>query len=473
MRKRYPHYKPSGVEWLGEVPAHWEVKRLRHELVRNDGGVWGDEDSSEGTIVLRSTEQTLDGGWRIDDPARRLLSESEKCDYVLETGDLVVTKSSGSALHIGKASLVTEEVASLAPCFSNFMQRLRLSRSVDPRLGFYLLNCPTGRQQLVFNSNTTTGLANLNGSVLGNVFFGFPTIDEQRAIADFLDAQTLRLDTLVAKKRTLIERLKEKRTALISRTVTRGLPPDAARAAGLDPHPKLKPSGIDWLGDVPEHWCVKRLKFILSASLKYGANEAAEFDDSDLPRYVRITDIDENDGLREDTFKSLPADVAAEYLLREGDLLFARSGATAGKTFLYRSNWGQYAYAGYLIRARLDTRKAVPAFIRYFTASSNYWQWLASAFIQATIQNVSAERYAGLWLPLAPRTEQKDIANFLDRETATIDGMVAKVETAIERLQEYRGALITAAVTGKIDVRGVVGRGELSADVAELVRIEA
>ena len=159
----YAKYKSSGVEWLGEVPARWEIKRLRHVLVRNDGGVWGDEDDPEGTIILRSTEQTLDGGWRIEEPARRVLSESEKRYYVLETGDLVVTKSSGSVLHIGKTSLVTKRVATLAACFSNFMQRLRMSRSVDPLLAFYLLNSPAGRQQLAFNSNTTTGLANLTG----------------------------------------------------------------------------------------------------------------------------------------------------------------------------------------------------------------------------------------------------------------------------------------------------------------------
>lgn len=192
---------------------------------------------------------------------------------------------------------------------------------------------------------------------------------------------------------------------------------------------------------------------MLSEALKYGANEPAELDDLELPRYVRITDIDDTDGLRDETFRSLPKDVAAPYLLREGDLLFARSGATVGKTFLYRASWGICAYAGYLIRARLKKSDAVPAFVRYFTASTNYWQWLSSALIQATIQNVSAERYADLWLPVPLLYEQLAIAEYLDRETATIDQMVAKVELAIERLQEYRTALVTAAVTGKIDVR--------------------
>src|SRR5207249_695556 len=182
-----------------------------------------------------------------------------------------------------------------------------------------------------------------------------PSLREQRAIAAFLDRETARIDALVAKKERLIELLKEKRTALITRAVTKG----------VDPNVPMKDSGVEWLGEIPAHWEVMRLKFLLAAPLKYGANEAAELDDPDLPRYVRITDIDENGGLREETFKSLPGGVAEEYLLREGDVLFARSGATAGKTFLYRDSWGKCAYAGYLIRARLETTRACPDFVRY------------------------------------------------------------------------------------------------------------
>lgn len=217
------------------------------------------------------------------------------------------------------------------------------------------------------------------------------------------------------------------------------------------PYAAYKDSGVEWLGGIPAHWEVKRLKFLLAQPLKYGANEAAELDDPELPRYVRITDIDESDSLREDTFKSLPVDVAEEYLLREGDLLFARSGATAGKTFLYRRNWGTCAYAGYLIRARLDTTRACPEFVRYFTASSSYWQWLSTAFIQATIQNVSAEKYASLVMSHPSYPEQHTIAAFLDRETARIDALVAKKERLIELLQEKRTALITRTVIKGLD----------------------
>lgn len=210
---------------------------------------------------------------------------------------------------------------------------------------------------------------------------------------------------------------------------------------------EYKPSTTDWLPPVPTHWNSNRLRHLLSERLQYGANESAELDAPELPRYVRITDIDENDSLREETFRSLPEETAKPYLLKDGDVLFARSGATSGKTFLYRSTWGRCAYAGYLIRARVDQQKLLPSFLRYFTASSNYWQWLSSSYIQATIQNVSAEKYADLWLPLPPLTEQQTIARFLDAKTAQIDALVAQKRQLIEKLKEKRQALIARTVT--------------------------
>lgn len=456
----YPTYRPSGVEWLGVVPQHWEVKRLRNLLSRNDGGVWGDEDDPNGMVVLRSTEQTLDGGWRIEDPARRALSDSEKRDCALEAGDLVVTKSSGSALHIGKTSLVTADVAALAPGFSNFMQRLRFSKAYDPRLGFYQLNSPTGRQQLVFNSNTTTGLANLNGSVLGNVLVGLPPPDEQCLIGDFLDAQAAKLDTLVAKKRALIERLTEKRTSLISRTVTRGLPRDDARAAGLDPQPKLKASGFEWLGDVPAHWEVKAFRRVIDrldqgwspigapwpadgeewGVLKLSAARRGAF----LPS--------ENKALDEDLVEGTPL------VPQAGDLLVSRSNTPerVGDVCIVLQDHPRLLIPDLLYRVKVNLKQALPAYVCFFLLSR-----AGRAQIEADARGSSGsmvklgQDHLRSWpVPCPPLREQQAIADYLDRETVRIDQMVAKVEAAIERLQEYRAALITAAVTGKIDVRG-------------------
>jgi len=443
----YPGYKPSGIEWLGSVPEHWTICPLKYLCRRSalyGANIPAEEYSSDGVRFLRTTDiddlgQLQSGGVFIE----RVQAEG----YVLSDGDILLSRSGT----IGRA-FVYSSARHAESAYAGYLVRFVPSGRLNSRFMFYFTKCTPFRDWLDTQVIAST-IGNVNGQKYAQCPIPVPKRAEQDGIADFLDRHTTRIDTVVAKDRALMDRLREKRAALISRTVTRGLSPDAARAAGLDPYPKYKPSGTEWLGDLPEHWALNRLKFLLTEPLKYGANEAAEMDDRDLPRYVRITDVDENDSLRDETFRSLPHDVAAPYLLRDGDLLFARSGATAGKTFLYRTRWGACAYAGYLIRARIDRKKGSPEFIRYFTASASYWQWLASAFIQATIQNVSAERYASLWLPVPPLPEQLAIAHFLDRETAKIQRMVATIETAIERLQEYRTALITAAVTGKIDVR--------------------
>lgn len=217
------------------------------------------------------------------------------------------------------------------------------------------------------------------------------------------------------------------------------------------PYPTYKDSGVEWLGQVPEHWIVSRLRHITNGSLSYGANEAAESDDLRHPRFIRITDLNEDGTLREDTFKSLPPDVARPYLLKDGDILLARSGATVGKSFLYRRDMGDACYAGYLIRARLLESKFIPKLFWYCTQSSYYWDFIAGSNIQATIQNVSGEKYSNLWLAVPPVTEQRSIVSNLDRETARIDALIEKKTRVIELLREKRQALITHAVTKGLD----------------------
>lgn len=189
-----------------------------------------------------------------------------------------------------------------------------------------------------------------------------------------------------------------------------------------------------------------RLKFTSDLPLKYGANAAAEFDNPDWPRFVRITDVTPNGDLRDDTFRSLPPEVAAGYELEEGDILLARSGATVGKSFIYNSSWGRACYAGYLIRSR--TASAYwPKFIYWFLQSSEYWAEIQANLIQATIQNFSAEKYANLRVPAPPIEDQMRIAAFLDEKTVQIDGLIAKKQALLDRLAEKRQAIITQAVT--------------------------
>ncbi len=203
----------------------------------------------------------------------------------------------------------------------------------------------------------------------------------------------------------------------------------------------------DWLGVLPRHWSFRRLRFVASEPLMYGANEAAVLEDPQLPRYIRITDVKSDGTLHDDTFRSLEEDVAAPYLLQEGDVLLARSGATVGKSFQYLASWGKAAYAGYLIRCRPDQSIIFPRFANYYFQTECYWACIRSTLIQSTIENFSAEKYKDLKLPLPPKAEQQQIAAFLDWKTAQIDALIAKKQELIAKLKEKRLAVITQAVT--------------------------
>lgn len=209
---------------------------------------------------------------------------------------------------------------------------------------------------------------------------------------------------------------------------------------------EYKDSGIEWLGEVPEHWEVKKLKHIVTKPLMYGANEAAIDDDRDQPRFVRITDIRNNGTLREDTFRSLSWHLAKPYMLREGDVLLARSG-TVGKSFIYSSDWGECCFAGYLIKASIDISKASPYWFYRYTECDYYRNWISSTLIQATIQNVSAEKYNNFFLCIPPKQEQERIIAYLDKETTKIDTLIDKQEQLIALLREKREAIISHAVT--------------------------
>lgn len=208
-----------------------------------------------------------------------------------------------------------------------------------------------------------------------------------------------------------------------------------------------KSSGAEWLGEIPAHWKVIALKRLLSEPLKYGATEAGDCNDPSLPRYIRITDFNNNGRLRDDTFASLPEEVARDYYVTEGDVLFARSGATAGKTFLFQNHHGKACFAGYLIKASPAKNKLSSGFLYYFTKSPAYEAWKDFIFTQATIQNIGADKYAYLPVCLPPLPEQERIVAYLDESCAAIDAAVTAKRHQVETLDAMRDSLIESAVT--------------------------
>ena len=259
---------------------------------------------------------------------------------------------------------------------------------------------------------------------IGNLPFALPNASEQTRIANFLDEQTARIDALIAEKERLIERLEEYRQAWLS-----------------------------WLLESPRGSIKTRLKFCLATSLQYGATESGDVD-AVGPRYIRITDIGEDGSLSDDSVKFLTEEQASAYLLDDGDVLFARSGATVGKSFIYRSCVGRAAFAGYLIRARLDQRKLLPEYLALLTETHKYWAYLREEETQSTIQNASADKYANFPIALPSISEQ---SAYLAQIRPTLDNIVRLVfhtTSHVALLSEYRASLISAAVTGQLDVDG-------------------
>ncbi|HCO1929735.1 TPA: restriction endonuclease subunit S [Escherichia coli] len=428
--RAYPAYKDSGIEWIGQVPEHWKVARVKRlASLRNERR----NDVSTDTIYIGLEDVEAGSGQYKPTNGSSRQSEDSTVGIFYE-GDVLYGKL--------RPYLRKAIISEMAGCCSTEFLVVRAEKTEPRWLQEWLLTPDVTHQ--IESGCEGAKMPRADWGHIGSIEVVYPDQPEQAQILTTLDRETARIDALVEKKTRFIELLKEKRQALITHAVTKG----------LDPNVKMKDSGVEWIGQVPEHWEVKPFKYILSAPMSYGANESAESDDPNHPRYIRITDLTENGTLREDTFKTLPWDKAYSYLLSEGDILLARSGATVGKSFLYRETNGAACFAGYLIKASCNEEKALPKYIYAYLQSHSYWEYISGSNIQSTIQNVSAEKYSSMVLPVPQREEQATIAATLDRETARIDALIGKAEQSITLLKERRSAFITAAVTGQIDLRG-------------------
>ena len=437
----YPRYKPSGIEWLGDVPEHWDVKRIKMAVQLTDKKVAADEANPVPYIGLENIEP-----W-----TGRLLPINPD---VVPTGTANRFKA-GSTL-FGKlrpylAKACNPDFDGLCSTELLVLQGIEFNRRA---LLYSLLS--DGFIKLVDSSTYGSKMPRANWDFIGNCAFPISPSAEQQAIAAFLDRETGRMDRLVVKKRGLIERLKEKRTTLISRTVTCGLPPSAARAAGIPKNPPLKPSGLDWLGDIPAHWEVKKLGY--GARLQGGYAFASDKFDSEGVPVVRMNNLKR--GVLDTSGASCipPEHCLDDFALAEGDLLWGMSGSI-GET----GSLGNFARVrSWDLPAQLNQRvgrfcvfgdSCSTDFLTYVIQTKFFYDQILLRVTGTAQFNVSSEQVQSAKVPFPPFPEQAAIAAYLDNETAKLDALAGKVEAAVERLHEYRLALITAAVTGKIDVR--------------------
>jgi type I restriction enzyme S subunit len=321
---------------------------------------------------------------------------------------------------IGRTYLHTSDEPA---CFAGYLVRFRPRSEVDPRFISYWTQSTPFLDQVSVGAVRST-IDYFSAGKYQNLLIDVPSLAAQRAIADYLDAEISKIDALMAARRSQRDLLRLRLRAAID----------------------------EQLDTVTEAW---RLRHVLAGPLEYGASEVATENDPSWPRYVRITDIDDEGLLRDETFKSLPPAVAAGYMLDDGDLLLTRSGATVGKSMLWRRAWGPACFAGYLIRARPNRSLVLPEYLAYVLRSSRYWDEIRLTTIQATIPNVSAERYGELRVPLPTVDRQRDIVSRIDVASHLVRTVGAAMDAQMGVLAERRRSVITAAVTGQLDVPGV------------------
>ena len=425
----YNEYKPSGITWLGNVPSHWTVARsdgiVSSERRQVQPEAFLSEDVFHYSIPLVQEYGTgaVEEGESIKSAKQPVYRKS-----------LLVSK-----LNPRKATIVVAEPqANLRTvCSTEFVTLF--ADKCDLRFLTYVTLSEAFRQRLdAAVQSVTRSHQRANPQDIYSFWNAWPPVDEQQTIARFLDAKTAQIDALVAQKLQLIAKLKEKRQALIARTVTRGLPPEAAKAAGLEPNPEMKDSGVDWLGEIPAHWTAKAVRYIFrncdSHRIPLSSEERADLEKL-YPYYGASGVIDMVDNYLFDEPLVLVAEDGANLLSRSTPLAFLATGK-------------------YWVNNHAHILKPHSGDIRYWVATLETFDF--SPLITGAAQpKLTADRLGGIRLPVPPATEQVIIADYLATKTGELDALIGRAVDVVDRLTEYRQALITSAVTGKIDVRGV------------------
>ena len=429
--------KDSGIEWIGEIPASWEVIKGKYLFTQR---------SSKGNklsltllsptqkygVIPQSMYEELTGMKPVKIDQQKDLNLFK----TIHKGDFCISLRSFEG---GFEYSNYEGVVS--PAYQVFY--LIDNNSIDTYYK-YLFKDKTFIDKMNSYTMSLRDGKNISFNDFGNTYITVPPKSEQQQIADYLDHKTAEIDGLIDKINTEIDTLKQYQSSVITQAVTKG----------LDLNVPMKDSGIEWIGEIPETWKVPKLKHLLLEPMKYGATESGVSYSDKLPRYIRITDITLDGNLKDIGKLSLTEQQAKNYILDDKDILFARSGATVGKTFFYRSFMGKSAFAGYLISAKIDEKKLDPKWVYYFTQTTSYMTWINNVFSQSTIQNISAEKYSNLPISMTyDIKEQRRIVDYLDNKVFQIKKIIKSKQQQITELTEYKNSLIFEYVTGKKQVK--------------------
>lgn len=435
--RRYPKYKDSGVEWLGKIPAHWEVKRLRHVASLNPLPNWRALEQ-QAEYPFFPMEAIGESG-ELDRSRRKLLDECRTGYTYFAEGDVTYAKVT-PCFENGKGAVIrdldgghgfgTTELTVLRPI------------AIDRDYLFAMTSAESFRRPAAAEMLGSGGLKRVPDEFARNYLAAIPPAPEQVSIAAALNRETARIDALIEKKTRFVELLKEKRQALITHAVTKGLDCDV----------KMKDSGVEWIGEVPEHWDVARVKHVARQESGHTPDKKnpefwedcripwVSLKDSDTLRnvdYIYNTDTCINErGLAGSSARILP----------KGTVVFTRDATVGLCAITARPMAVSQHLIGWVYIGKLN-----PEFLlRVFEAMA---PWLDSRTAGATIKTIGMDDIGALMMPYPPMSEQIRIAAHLQLVKESMKRLIELTERSISLLKERRGALITAAVTGQIDLR--------------------
>ena len=438
--QQYAEYKDSGVEWLDVIPSHWVMSKIKYIAPFQVG--WTPPTGNDSNFIGENIWANISDlrGKVINDTVKRISDKAAKeaSMDITPKGSLLYSfkLSVGSVSFAGCDMYTNEAIASFT---SDSLLPLEYLYYVLPKF-------------LIENASTNIyGARILNQELIRNAIILKPTYDEAKIIANFLDHETAQIDTLIEKQQTLIQLLKEKRQAVISHAVTKGLSPDAP----------MKDSGVEWLGEVPEHWVVLRLKHLIS-SLDSGCSVNA----ADIPAqeneigvlktscvYTRAFRVEENKTVFKEDLSRVKCPIRKGAIIisrmNTPDLVGASAiiGVDADNIFLPDRLWQTNFNNDFDL---------VPDFLAYFMTIKGFRNQisLAAEGASSSMQSISKEDYLSINCILPPIKEQQEIIKHIEEMQSKFNDLVENAEQAIQLMQERRTALISAAVTGKIDVRG-------------------
>ncbi len=439
----YDEYEDSGVDWLGEIPAHWKLARLRFflEITPSKSEVRKlPEDMEVSFVPMESVKE--EGG--LDLSNTKQLEEVVDGYTYFRNGDVLVAKIT-PCFENGKGALA-RNLTNGVGFGTTEVHVLRPGEELDERYLFYATMSHPFRKVGESTMYGAGGQKRVSDDFIRNLQWPIPPLDEQRAIAAYLDRETERIDTLIEKKERLIELLEEKRTALISRVVTKGLDSDV----------EMQDSGVEWLGEIPAGWEVARLKFL--AEVQSGIAKGKRYDEDvetvELP-YLRVANV--QDGflnLDEVAEIEVAVDDVGRYLLQPGDVLMTEGGDydKLGRGTVWTGDIDPCLHQNHIFAVR--PRSIESEWIALITQAHYAKHFFIVQSVQSTnLASISMSSLQDLPVVVPTRSTRQAILDYVDRETERIDTLTHKVESAIDWLKEYRTALISAAVTGQIDVR--------------------